>query len=77
MVDLNTTNALVREGIAPTNSFTGSIAPKTGLLRITFGNGNGTNTTAGTGAVLQNANTGGGFFITTTNAGAISLTPLP
>jgi hypothetical protein len=77
MVDLNTTNALVREGIAPTNSFTGSIAPKTGLLRITFGNGNGTNTTAGTGAALQNANAGGGFFITTTNAGAISLTPLP
>jgi hypothetical protein len=34
-----------------TNSLTGSINPKTGLLTITFGNGAGNATTAGKGAV--------------------------
>jgi len=77
IVALTTNNALLKLGATPTNSLTGSITPKTGLLRITFGNGNGTNTTAGTGAVLQNINAGGGFFTDAISAGAISLTPLP
>jgi hypothetical protein len=76
-VVLNTNNALLKWAGSPTNSLSAKIAPKTGLLSVTFGNGNGTNTTSGAGAVLQNANTGGGFFITTTNAGAISVTPNP
>jgi hypothetical protein len=59
----------------PTNSLSGSITPKTGLLTLTFGNGNGAATTQGVGAVLQNSNTGGGFFLTATNAGAILLRP--
>ena len=74
-VVVNTNSALLEKGSNPTNSLTGSIAPKTGLLSITFGNGNGTNTTAGAGVVLQNVNAGGGFFTTSTNAGAFTLTP--
>jgi hypothetical protein len=61
----------------PTNSITGSIVPKTGLLSITFGNGNGTNTTSGTGAMLQNTSAGNGYFMTPTNAGSIQFVPTP
>jgi uncharacterized repeat protein (TIGR03803 family) len=56
-----------------TNSFSSAITPKTGLLKITFGNGNGKKTTSGTGVILQNNATGGGYFITSTNAGAFTL----
>jgi uncharacterized repeat protein (TIGR03803 family) len=59
----------------PTNSLSSKIAPKTGLLTITFGNGNGANTTSATGTILQNHALGGGFFTTKTNAGAFTLTP--
>jgi hypothetical protein len=59
----------------PTNSLSGSINAKTGFLNITFGNGNGTNTTAGTGAILQNNGRGGGYLITSTNTGSFSLQP--
>ncbi len=58
-----------------TNSLSSKIAPKTGLLTITFGNGQGTNTTSATGAILQNHALGGGFFTTKTNAGAFTLIP--
>jgi hypothetical protein len=54
---------------------TGTIAPKTGLLQITFGNGAGKATTVGVGAMLQNSTEGGGYFVTKTNAGAILLRP--
>lgn len=68
-------SAVTKASDAPTNSLTGTIAPKTGLLTITFGNGNGRATTIGYGALLQNSTNGGGYFLTTTNAGAISLSP--
>lgn len=54
---------------------TGTIAPKTGLLQITFGNGAGKATTVGYGVMLQDSTNGAGFFVTKTNAGAIQLTP--
>ncbi len=58
-----------------TNSLTGTIAPKTGLLQLTFGNGTGKATTVGFGAMLQDSTNGGGYFVTKTNAGAILLGP--
>ena len=72
-VSVSTSNTLVKLGAQPTNSLTGSIAPKTGLLTLTFGNGK--TPTPGLGAVLQNQTNGGGFFLGTTNAGIISLLP--
>jgi ATP:corrinoid adenosyltransferase len=58
-----------------TNSLSSSINPKSGFLKITFGNGNGKKTTDAIGAILQDHGLGGGYFVTSTNAGAISLTP--
>ena len=74
-VAVNNTNGLVKLGKIPTNSLTGAINPKTGLWTITFGNGAGKATTAGAGAVLQNVNSAGGFFLGKTNAGSILLQP--
>jgi len=74
-VSVSKTNTLVKLGTSPTNLLTGSIAPKTGLLTLSFGNGNGKATTPGMGAVLQSQTNGGGFFLGTTNAGSISLLP--
>jgi hypothetical protein len=72
-VAVSNNNTLVKLGASPTNSLKGSIDPKTGLLNVTFGNINGKGTMTGAGAVLQNLNTGGGYFVTKTNAGSISL----
>jgi hypothetical protein len=74
-VAVSNNNALVKLAGSPTNSLSGSINPKTGLLTITFGNGAGKATTAGKGAVLQSMNSGGGFFLGKTNAGSIRLQP--
>jgi glycerol kinase len=68
-------STLAKLGGDPTNSLTGSIVAKTGQLKVTFGNGNGAATTQGLGAVLQDQNTAGGFFLTATNAGALLLQP--
>lgn len=68
-------NALVKLPGSPTNSLTGSINPKTGLLTITFGDGIGKATVVGHGAVLQNTNVAAGFFLGKTNAGSIILVP--
>jgi uncharacterized repeat protein (TIGR03803 family) len=68
-------NKLTNEGALPANSLTGVIAPKTGQWTLTFGGGNKT-TTKAYGAVLQNQThgiSGGGYFLTTTNAGSVSL----
>ena len=62
-------------GSLATNSLTGTIAPKTGLLQVTFGNGAGKATTIGYGVMLQDSTNGGGYFVTKTNAGAIQLGP--
>jgi hypothetical protein len=74
-VALSNNNALVKLAGSPTNSLTGSINPKSGLLTVTFGNGAGKAKTAGKGAVLQNAANAGGFFLGKTNAGLILLQP--
>jgi hypothetical protein len=74
-VGFSNNNALVKLPESPTNSLTGSINPKTGLLTITFGNGDGKTTTAAKGAVLQNVTNAGGFFLGKTNAGSILLQP--
>jgi plastocyanin len=66
-------DAVVKIPGGPTNSLTGSINPKSGLLKVTFGNGSGKSTTTGVGVVLQDQNTGAGFFVTKTNAGALNL----
>jgi hypothetical protein len=74
-VAITTNNALAKLGGVPSNSLTGSINPKTGLLSVTFGNGNGKATNSGTGAVLQTSGSAAGFFVAATGAGWISLQP--
>jgi len=73
-IDYNNNDLAVWSG-GPTNSLSSTFAPKTGLLKITFGNGNGSNTTAGTGVILQAHALGGGYFLTSTNAGGFTLAP--
>ena len=79
-LDLNYTLAvtdndkLVNATNTPANSLTGTINLKTGLLQITFGNGDGKATTKGYGVMLQNTTNAGGYFVIGTNAGSISLT---
>jgi hypothetical protein len=71
-----TNNTLVKEtNSVSTNSLTGAITNKTGLLKIIFGNGTGRATTVGYGAILQDSNSGGGYFVTKTNAGYFRLLP--
>ncbi|HXR06496.1 MAG TPA: choice-of-anchor tandem repeat GloVer-containing protein, partial [Candidatus Acidoferrum sp.] len=74
-VSVSTSNTLVKIGAQPTNSLTGSIAPATGLLTLSFGNGNGKAASPALGAVAQGQTNGGGFFLGTTNAGLILLLP--
>jgi hypothetical protein len=74
-VAVSTNNALVKLPGSPTNSLTGSITAKTGLLTISFGNGVGKGTNGATGAVLQNATNAAGFFLGKTNAGSFFLQP--
>jgi hypothetical protein len=74
-VAVSNNDALVKLPGSPTNSLTGSINSKTGLLTISFGNGAGKAKTAGKGVVFQNATNGAGFFLGKTNAGSIRLTP--
>jgi uncharacterized repeat protein (TIGR03803 family) len=73
-VVVNSDNSLANAGVQPTNALTGSVNPKTGLLIITFADGNGGATT-NYGAILQTTTNAGGYFLTTTNAGAIDLQP--
>ena len=72
-VNINYTNENLAVTGGPTNSLSGLVKAKTGLLNITFGNGDGTNTTAATGVILQNHALGGGYLITSTNSGSFSL----
>jgi hypothetical protein len=68
-------NAIAKLPGSPTNSLTGTINPKTGLLTITIGNGIRKATTSGAGTILQTSTNGGGYFLGKTNAGVISLQP--
>jgi hypothetical protein len=52
---------------------TGSIAAKTGFLKVTIGSGS--SKISGYGAVLLNATNGGGYYVTKTNAQALELAP--
>ena len=52
---------------------TGSINAKTGLLKMIIGTGS--DKVTGDGAVLLNPPNGGGYFLTTTNAQDMELTP--
>jgi hypothetical protein len=70
-----TNTTLLKTTNTPTNSLTGLFYPNTGLLKITFGNGAGKATTTGYAAILGNSTNGGGYFVTKTNAGTISLSP--
>jgi len=54
-------------------SVSGTINPRTGLLTVTIGSG--ASRVTGHGAILLNATTGGGYFLTKTNAQAIELGP--
>jgi hypothetical protein len=74
-VALSNNNALAKLAGSPTNSLTGTVNPKTGLLTVTFGNGTGRGTTPGKGAVLQNLGSAGGYFLGKTNGGTILLQP--
>ncbi len=73
-VTVSNNNALeeLRADLA-TNILKGSIAPKTGLLTVTFGDGRGKATITGYGAALQNQTSAAGFFVTKTNGGTIIL----
>ena len=70
-----TNSALLKEAGSPTNALSGTFFPKTGLLKITFGNGAGKATTVGYAAILGDSTNGGGYFLTKTNAGTIILQP--
>jgi hypothetical protein len=72
-VAVTTNNLLAKVAGSPTNTLTGSIDPKTGLLTVTFGNGNGKVTTVGEGAVLPNRTNAAGFFLGRTNSGSLDL----
>jgi hypothetical protein len=58
-----------------TNSLTGLIILKSGMLTLTFGDGPGKTTGTATGVLLQNVISGGGFFVGKTNAGSMLLQP--
>jgi uncharacterized repeat protein (TIGR03803 family) len=73
-VSVNGNNTLAVEA-GPTNSLSGSINARNGLLQISFGSGHGREVTPGLGAVLQNSSRGAGFFGSGTNAGLINLAP--
>ncbi len=73
-VTVSSKNVLTKSGSTPTNSLTGNINPKTGLLTITFGNGSGRAVTAGKGAALQATTNAAGYFLGKTNAGSLILT---
>jgi len=81
---INDTNALLDFAVMISNNYklgkvsgpaplSGSINPKTGLLKVTIGSG--ANKTNGYGAILLDGTNGGGYFLTKTNAGAVILKP--
>jgi uncharacterized repeat protein (TIGR03803 family) len=70
-----TNGTLLKEANPPSNSLTGTFYPKTGMLKIVFGDGTGKATTTGYAAFLGDSTNGGGYFLTKTNAGAITIGP--
>jgi hypothetical protein len=70
-----TNSTLRKETNSLTNSLTGTFTAKTGLLKITFGNGTGKDTTTGYAAILGDSTNAAGYYVTKTNAGTITLVP--
>ncbi|HUD45816.1 MAG TPA: fibronectin type III domain-containing protein [Candidatus Baltobacteraceae bacterium] len=73
MVSVATNNTVEESGASSTTSLTGTIERKTGLVQIAFGNGDGKATQRAYGAVLQDSQIAGGYFMTQTNGGAFEL----
>jgi hypothetical protein len=67
-------NKTVTATSGSSNPLHGTFNPNTGAITLVFGNGDGKATDTGYAALLQDANTGGGYFVTKTDAGIISLT---
>jgi hypothetical protein len=75
-VTVSNNNAVLNVGSGPTNTLTGTINPANGQFSLTFeNNGKTKTTTKAVGAILQNQTNAGGYFITTTNAGIVTLQP--
>lgn len=77
---INDTNALTNiainvsdTGAVAGRSVSGAINSKTGLVTVTIGSG--ASEVTGYGAILLNETNGGGYFLTSTNAEAITLGP--
>ncbi len=70
-ITISNNDMFVNSPGSPANSLSGSIAPKTGVFTLTFGNGKPG--TTGSGVFLQSQAIGGGFFLQTTNTGIISV----
>ena len=66
---------LVTATSGSTNSLRGTLNPKTGALKVIFGDGEGKGTLTGYAALLQDTTNAGGYFVTKTNAGSIILKP--
>jgi hypothetical protein len=58
-----------------TNAMSGTVNLKTGQIQITFSTGDGKSTSKGYGAIVQNTTNWGGYFVTKTNTGSITLQP--
>jgi hypothetical protein len=72
-VAIDDPDKLVNASSSPANLLSGTINLNTGLLKITFGNGDGGSTTRGYGAMLQDIIYAGGYFVIGTNAGSVIL----
>jgi len=72
-VAVSNNNVLAKLGSQPSNSLSGSINPKTGLLTVTFGKGSGEAAGAGYGIVAQGSNSALGFFTNASGAGLLTL----
>jgi hypothetical protein len=66
-------NSVIKSGMSPTNTLTGTVNPKNGLIQLTFENGNGKTKETAYGAVLQNSQTAAGYFMNGANGGEFEL----
>jgi hypothetical protein len=76
-VNVESNNTIVKSGSSPTNTVTGVLNPRSGLIQLTFEDGVGKTKRIAYGAFLQNMQTAAGFFVNTTNRGAFELQPSP
>jgi hypothetical protein len=74
-VNVESNNTIVKSGSSPTNTVTGVLNPRSGLIQLTFEDGVGKTKRIAYGAFLQDSQTAAGFFVNTTNRGAFELEP--